>query len=254
MEEKLWYCKEWEIEDSNLSGLKITKRAIGASLDGLVDCLTFTVEGQDDFPDSWLPTLDISLKVDGENIVLYRFFEKPTTSQVCLQANTALSQNGIVQALVEDTKRRLLNTSSKVSDSVKREIMDKWAQKMLNSGHGLSETRRNIISGIKGYYTKLKKAKACGKSIHQSAKSSEAARRKKKLVGKNFWFRQENKTKEQEVSTENNAIGVDQPLETPCWPPLTQGQTVGERMVVKGQTVGERMTVLKGLQRTQKNK
>ena len=116
-----------------------------------MDCLTFTVEGQDDFSDSWLPTLDISLKVDSENFVLYRFFEKPTTSQVCLQANTALSQNGIVQALVEDTKRRLLNTSSKVSDSVKREIIDKWAQKMLNSGHGLSETRRNIISGIKGY-------------------------------------------------------------------------------------------------------
>ena len=65
-------------------------------------------------------------------------------------------------------------------------------------------TRRNIISGIKGYYTKLKKSKACGKSIHQSAKSSEAARRKKKLVGKNSWFRQDNKTKEQEVSTENN--------------------------------------------------
>ena len=34
--------------------------------------------------------------------------------------------------------------------------------------------------------------------------SSEAARRKKKLVGKNSWFRQDNKTKEQEVSTENN--------------------------------------------------
>ena len=128
------------MEDSNLSGLEITKRAIGASLYGLVDCLTFTVEGQDDFPDSWLPTLDISLKVDNENAVLYRFIEKPTTSQVCLQAITAFSQNGIVRALVEDTKRRLLNTSSKVSDSVKRKIIDKWAQNMLNSGHGQEGT------------------------------------------------------------------------------------------------------------------
>ena len=52
--------------------------------------------------------------VDEENYIWYKFFEKPTASQLCIQADTALSQNGLVQALVEDTKMRMFNTCSKV--------------------------------------------------------------------------------------------------------------------------------------------
>ena len=68
----------------------------------IVGCLEFTVESPEDFPDQWLPTLDMSLKVDNNNQVQYRFFEKPTASKLCLQADTALGQNCFVQSLVQD--------------------------------------------------------------------------------------------------------------------------------------------------------
>ena len=69
---------------------------VEASINGIVNCLKFTVETGMDFEDSWLPTLDLSLKVDEENTILYCFYEKPTSSEVCLQADTALSQNSIL--------------------------------------------------------------------------------------------------------------------------------------------------------------
>ena len=47
----LWYRREWETEDSNLTDIERTKRAIQGAMQGLTDCLTFTVETEEDFTD-----------------------------------------------------------------------------------------------------------------------------------------------------------------------------------------------------------
>ena len=87
----------------------------------------------------------------------YRFYEKPTTSRVCLQPETALGKNGLVQSLVEEVKRRMLNTSNDMPMSTWCRILDEFAQKMLNSGHSVEHARRNILSGVKGYESKVRK-------------------------------------------------------------------------------------------------
>ena len=115
----LWYCKQWEVEDCSKTITARTKAAIGASMLGITACLDFTVETDEEYPSNWLPTLDMDLRVRGDNIILYQFFEKPTSSKMCLQSDTALSQNGLVQSLVEDVKRRLLTTSEDVPDIVR---------------------------------------------------------------------------------------------------------------------------------------
>ena len=71
-----------------LSDIQQTNRGMGSSLDGLVDCLTYTVESQEDFSDGWLPTLDMNLLVDSDNSIQYKFYEKPTASNLCLKADT----------------------------------------------------------------------------------------------------------------------------------------------------------------------
>ena len=104
-----------------------TKRAMRSSLDGLVDCLG----------DRWLPTLDMNLMVDEENYIHYKFFKKPTDLQSYLQGDTALSKNGIVQALVEDTKRRMFNTCSKVDTDTrnkkKLKNVNDWSAFMISA-------------------------------------------------------------------------------------------------------------------------
>ena len=94
------------------------------SLGNLVECLS---SGR-------LPTLDISLKVYENNQVPYQFFEKPAASKKCLQSDTALAQNCLVQSLVQDVIRRMLNCSPHVSPETRRKVIDEWPEMVENQG------------------------------------------------------------------------------------------------------------------------
>ena len=178
-----------------MSSIERTKRVIGPSMSGLTKCLEFTVETEEDFADNWLPTLDLNIRVNEDNKIVYKFFEKPTASKVCLQADTALAQNSLVQSLVNDMIRRMANTSELVDEEEKRKIVDEYAQKMLNSGHKLEQVRSMVMSGLKGYEKKRRRCQAPGGGpFHRSAKESSRSRKLKKLTGKANWFRSKKST------------------------------------------------------------
>ena len=67
----LWFCEEWEKVDQFKSPTERIKGVVSKTLGGLVDCLAFTCE---DFPDGWLLTLDISMRVTATNQIEYCFF------------------------------------------------------------------------------------------------------------------------------------------------------------------------------------
>ena len=121
------------------------------------------MESQEDFRDGRLLTLDMNLMVDKEHYIQYKFLMKPAALHLCLQADTALSQNGLVQTLVEDTKRRMFNTCSKVDNNTRNTMVND----MVNSGHPIDSVRPNIISGLKGVLSKQKK---CLKKASHSSK------------------------------------------------------------------------------------
>ena len=106
------------------------------------NCLEFTMETEEDFSDGWLPTLDLKIRVNEKNLIMYCFFEKPTASQMCLQSDTALGQDSLVQSLVNDVIRRMTNTSELVELEERLAVVDNFGQKMLNSGHSLAEVRK----------------------------------------------------------------------------------------------------------------
>ena len=205
----------WAEEDKHKSPTDRTKEVIKESLGNLVECLSFTVETHEEFSSGWLPTLDMSLKVDENNKVQYQFFEKPTASNKCLQSDTALAQNCLVQSLVQDVIRRMLNCSPHVSPETRRKVIDDFAQKMVNSGHSIEESRRNILSGLKGWRTKVNRAEKQGRPLHRSAKESAAGRRIKKLTGKANWFK-ERKVDEDDLKSEESITAHNQHKQTKC--------------------------------------
>ena len=96
-EGRLWFRREWEEEDALLSPTERTKRVVYGSMQGLTKCLAFTAETSEDFADGWLPTLDFKVRVNSKNIIEYSFYEKPTASNRCLQADTALNHNYLIR-------------------------------------------------------------------------------------------------------------------------------------------------------------
>ena len=152
---ELWYKKEWEEEDYLLSPTERTKRVVHASMQGLTKCLTFTVETSEEFADGWLPTLDFKIRVNSRNQIEYNFYEKPTASNRSLQSDTALNQNCLIRSLVNEVGRRLDSFSETVALSERVAVLDRFGQKLLNSGHSITTVRRILISGITGHQRKV---------------------------------------------------------------------------------------------------
>ena len=178
----LWFREEWEDLDRGLSAIERTKRVVFGAMQGLTTCLAFTVETEEDFSDGWLPTLDMKMRVSEQNQVKYTFFEKPTASNKCLQATTALNQNYLMKSLSKEVMRRLANISEHMGNKEKVRVMDDFSQKMVNSGHTMEVVKKTLANGMKGHIRKVQRCKAEGKPFHRCEGSSARSRKQKKLT------------------------------------------------------------------------
>ena len=136
-----------QIEDESRSTLDITLDIMKDSMRGVMTYLTFTYETGRDYQDGWLPTLDTSLLVDSRNKILYRYFEKPTTTNTTILKTTAMAENPKVQSLSNDLVRRLLNTKEELPLTYRAEVVDKYGVKLLTSGYGRDQTMREDTNG-----------------------------------------------------------------------------------------------------------
>ena len=129
VEGEVKFCERWRFEDKNLTSLEVTKRIIHGSLGQVEDYLSFTTETEEDFCPKGLPTLDTNLRVDSNNIVHYRFYEKPMNTNTTVRLESAMGENAKNQVLSNDLVRQLLNTSEREDLSVRLEIVDDYGRK-----------------------------------------------------------------------------------------------------------------------------
>ena len=95
-----------------------------------------------------MPTLDVKIwVVDGERIE-YDFFEKPMSTNLVLHAKTAQSESTKFSALTQEVVRRLLHTSRRLPVSHRLENIEKFSQKMKNSGHKQHYIKKVVIAGM----------------------------------------------------------------------------------------------------------
>ena len=98
MDGRVKYCRRWDMEDKTMSGIERTKRIIHGTMGGLEEYLHFTMETEEEF-DGWLPTLDTDLTVDNNNMVLYKYYEKPMASNQVLHKRTAMAEDAKIRSL-----------------------------------------------------------------------------------------------------------------------------------------------------------
>ena len=147
------------------------------------------LETEEEF-NGWLPTLDTNIRVEEDtNIITYKFYEKPMAANTVVHARSAMPEDSKMRCLANDLTRRMLTTSERISNDTRRDIVDDYAQKLLNSGYTIAVTRRIIVAGLKGYEKKLKNSKKPGGKLIRSAKESYGQRARKKLLEKTDWFK-----------------------------------------------------------------
>ena len=189
VENSLKYSKRWEREDSEKSGEARTKEIIAETMAGIEDYLQFTAESGEEFPGGWLPTLDTSLKVDKNNQVRYRFYEKETAVKSTVQKESAMEENVKMQILAQDLVRRLNNSSEELGKKEKARVVDTYAQKLLNSGYDVLQVRKILINGIKGFENRKLRYTKNGWKLKRTAKESKEGRIRKSLLSKSSWYK-----------------------------------------------------------------
>ena len=112
--------------------------------------LTLTMETEDMFG-GVLPTLDLELWVRADNKVLFKYFEKAMVPDMVLHKRSAIPESTRRATLNQELIRRMVNTSEMVGMSMRLEIVDKYARKLINSEYSVEYTRSVIVGGLKGY-------------------------------------------------------------------------------------------------------
>ena len=172
-----------------MSGTEITRKMVEVTMNSIESFLNFTTETGEDFPEGWLPTLDTSLKVGEHNQVLFRFYEKPTSSKMTVQKDTAMCENSKIQILSNDVTRRLLNSCEELGSQERERIIDQYGQKLLNSGYAREQVVAILVAGIKGYEGKGERCKREGRNLRRTSDESKGARTRKTLLGKTEWYK-----------------------------------------------------------------
>ena len=80
-------------------------------------------------------------------------------SNMVLQRGNAMPENLKVASLNQEMIQRMMNTSEDLDDSVRAEVVDDYAQKLINSGFKLDQTRNILVGGLTGYERKLSLSK-----------------------------------------------------------------------------------------------
>ena len=97
--------------------------------------MNFTFETGEDYTDKWLPTLDTSLRVGEDNVVEYKYYEKPTTTNSTIRKTSAMGEKAKIQSLSNDLLRRL-------GGSVCKEAYYEWV-------YSKEQVQKILLNGIK---------------------------------------------------------------------------------------------------------
>ena len=194
-EGRLCYSEEWRILDlkDGKSSTRRTAEILLSIMNQIIPSLQFTMEIGEDFIDMKLPTLDVKIWIVNGRIE-YDFFEKPMSSNMVLHAKTAQSDKNKFSSLTQEVVRRLLHTSRTLPSSHRMENLERFCQKMANSGHKMSYIRNVTIAGIEKYTVKYKKSILPSnheeyKPLHLGTKYNTHGRWKKKMQEGRNWYK-----------------------------------------------------------------
>ena len=187
---RMEYRRLWEREEvtSGMTEEGKTAEVMLAIMNSIFPFLTFEMEHPEQFPGGRLPTLDFQCWVEG-NRVKYLFFQKAMAKKTLIHRNSALGENVKVASMTQNLVRRMLNTSEDVDFKERIKVIDEYSDQLRASGYSPEQAQRIVVAGLTGYERKLKKSTEEKIDLHRSAAGSLESRIKKKLLGRQTWYK-----------------------------------------------------------------
>ena len=161
-------------------------------MNSVMSFLTFTTEVLADFESEYMPTLDTKMRLVEKKKIIYRFYLKPMASIYCIRNEGAMAKETKAAILVQETFRRLFNTSKDEPQCVRDRALNMFAERLERSGYPPGERKNIILRGIRRYEKRVKESGP----IHKAAIDTIDKRLKDKLLGKLTWYKQGSEVRE----------------------------------------------------------
>ena len=133
--------------------------------------------------------MDIQSKVEPNNRIIWKFYEKDVSSPFTILNSSALPKKVKRMSLVQEGLRRLRNTCPDLVQTLKQDLMEGLAEKMMVSGYP-EELRAGVIRDVVVGYERLVAACERGeRPMYRPRRWQQQERRKAKLLKRVSWYR-----------------------------------------------------------------
>ena len=193
----MWESSGWKYDDKIVderSSIERTKDEIAKSLNAVSDFIQFTTEGEEDFNNHFLPTLDFQTKVLESGEIMFKFFSKPMANNITIQQGTGLSKNVVFSSLRQELVRRMVNCSIKLDWDERLEIVRDFVQLLINSGHKFSFIKSLTLQAITRFKYMIRRSKLDPgdkkfRPLYRARSFDYVKRKVSKMVEPMTWFR-----------------------------------------------------------------
>ena len=156
--------------------------------------LTFTAEVAGDFATKKLPTLDFNMWMREDRSLTHCYFEKEMKSQILLEKGSAMGMKQKYCINSNELTRRLYvidEGDEKGEEEITNTIED-FTRQLKNSGWDRLESKEMVVSGYIAWKRRARRREEEGVELYRSAASSLPARARRKLTGKEDWYKKRN--------------------------------------------------------------
>ena len=137
----------------------------------------------------WMPLVDIQSRVEPNNRITWKFYEKEVSSPFTILNSSAVPKKVKRMSLVQEGLRRLRNTCPDLVQTLKRELMEGLAEKMLVTGYP-EELRAGVIRDVVLGCERLVAACERGeRPMYRPRRWQQQERQKAKLLKSVSWYR-----------------------------------------------------------------
>ena len=142
---------ETEIDLDSLPGDQRTALVMKEVANSICEFTSFKTDCPSANDSGWMPLLDIQSRVEPDNRIVWKYYEKDVTSPFTILNTSALPQKVKRRSLIQEGLRRLHNTCPALVQELKQELMEGLAEKMMVSGYP-EEFRAGVIrDAVVGY-------------------------------------------------------------------------------------------------------
>ena len=211
-ENKFMYCKDAEQEDKILRTKGETNnqrmaRVCITAMNSINSDLEFTVETQEEFENERLPTLDFTIWLEKDGTINHMYYQKNMKTPLVIMNRSATSTQQKIQILSNEMTRRLFNINRdgvEIQEYI--QVIDQLTQELRNSEYEYKTALEIVASGIRGWRTRLKRREQKGQPIYRPAHTTTGTRNRKKLLGRETWYKKNENT--DKVSVQEGNVGT----------------------------------------------